>query len=75
MAKKLKRPRDTISLAKLIGDIATGQASDDDSSLRSPNRAKGGTKGGRARADGLTSGERSTIARAAAHARWKKHSS
>lgn len=26
MAKRLKRPRDPISLAKLIGDIATGLA-------------------------------------------------
>jgi hypothetical protein len=25
MAKKLKRPRDPVQLAKLIGDIATGQ--------------------------------------------------
>lgn len=26
--KRLKRPRDPIALAKLIGDIATGQARD-----------------------------------------------
>jgi hypothetical protein len=26
--KRLKRPRDPIALAKLIGDIATGQAED-----------------------------------------------
>jgi hypothetical protein len=26
--KRLKRPRDPISLAKLIGDIATGQVED-----------------------------------------------
>jgi hypothetical protein len=26
--KRLKRPRDPISLAKLVGDIATGQATD-----------------------------------------------
>jgi hypothetical protein len=28
MAKRLKRPRDPVQLAKLIGDIATGQRSD-----------------------------------------------
>ncbi len=28
MTKRLKRPRDPISLAKLIGDIATGQVED-----------------------------------------------
>lgn len=28
MAKRLKCPRDPISLAKLIGDIATGQVQD-----------------------------------------------
>lgn len=28
MAKRLKRPRDPIALAKLIGDIATGQVCD-----------------------------------------------
>jgi hypothetical protein len=28
MAKKLKRPRDSVQLAKLIGDIATGQVND-----------------------------------------------
>jgi hypothetical protein len=28
MAKRLKRPRDPLSLAKLIGDIATGQVQD-----------------------------------------------
>jgi ubiquinone biosynthesis protein UbiJ len=71
MVKSLKRPRDPISLAKMIGDIATGQVADD-STGKSPNRAKGGTKGGRARADRLTSEERSNIARAAAQARWKK---
>jgi hypothetical protein len=28
VAKRLKRPRDPLSLAKLIGDIATGQVAD-----------------------------------------------
>ena len=33
MAKRLKRPRDPVQLAKLIGDIATGKVAD-----KPPNR-------------------------------------
>jgi len=68
--KRLKRPRDPIQLAKLIGDIATGQAEDDAGGV--PARAAGGKAGGKARAKALTPKERSEIARAAASARWKK---
>jgi hypothetical protein len=68
--KRLPRPRDPIALAKLIGDIATGQVVD--ITGNAPNRAKGGKKGGRARADSLTPEQRSKIASAAARARWKK---
>jgi hypothetical protein len=39
------------------------------------NGRKGGVKGGKARAQKLTAGERSEIARRAAKARWTKHSS
>ena len=35
-----------------------------------PNRAKGGRKGGKARAESLTPEQRSEIARAGAEARW-----
>ena len=69
--KRTKRPRDPIALAKLIGDIATGVVVED-MAEQSPNRAKGGKKGGRARADSLTPEQRSKIAHAAARARWKK---
>jgi hypothetical protein len=70
-----KRPRDPIALAKLIGDIATGQTSDE---RNAKNRdavefgREGGRKGGKARAAALTQEQRSEIARIAALARWKK---
>lgn len=71
-----KRPRDPNQLAKLIVDIATGEAED----LVSPTKKKtasvrgrsGGLKGGKARAKTLAPAERSDIARVAATARWKK---
>ncbi|HXS42702.1 MAG TPA: hypothetical protein VN766_21070, partial [Stellaceae bacterium] len=68
--KRLKRPRDPLQLAKLIGDIATGQVEDRAEGV--PARAKGGKAGGKARAKVLSAKERSEIARAAASARWKK---
>jgi hypothetical protein len=71
--KRLKRPRDPLQLAKLIGDIATGQADDqkqEDPALEMAR--KGGAKGGRARAKALTPKQRAEIASIAAQARWKK---
>lgn len=70
----VKRPRDPNQLAKLIVDIATGEATDTVSAAKrqsSPKR-KGGLKGGKARAKSLTAAERADIARTAANARWKK---
>jgi len=55
--KPTKRPRDPNQLAKLMVDIATGEA---------------GTVGGPARAKALTPDQRSEIASIAAAARWKK---
>ena len=77
MAKKLKRPRDPIQLAKLIGDIATGQVDDaapDDGrdSAASALGRLGGLKGGAARSRTLTPERRAEIARAAAKSRWRK---
>ena len=53
MAKKrIKRPRDPVELAKLVGDIATGQVEDevddgkDDAAVEFAHR--GGLKGGEA---------------------------
>jgi hypothetical protein len=74
------RPRDPNQLAKLIVDIATGQASDEappavadgkDPAAVSLGR-RGGLKGGKARAASLTSEQRSDIARKAAKARYAR---
>jgi hypothetical protein len=68
-----KRPRDPIQLAKLIGDIATGQVEDSaDESPKVIRARKAGRKGGPARATALTPQKRAEIARMAATARWKK---
>lgn len=67
-----KRPRDPNQLAKLIVDIATGEAEDTVSeSKRHPSsKRKGGLKGGKARAKKLSTDKRSQIARNAARVRW-----
>src|SRR4051812_17278341 len=60
-------PRDPNQLAKLIVDIATGEAEDSVSPKKrqpSPKR-NGGLKGGKARAKALTDAERADIARLA----------
>jgi hypothetical protein len=77
MAEKLKRrPRDPLALAKLIGDIATGQTPDTELDERNPAAVAlgrlGGAKGGKARADKLTPAKRREIARKAAQKRWSR---
>ena len=69
---RAKRPRDTNQLAKLIVDVATGEA---DGSASDVNEAqqRGGRTGGKSRAKKLSPEQRSEIARTAASARWKKH--
>ncbi|MGN6264225.1 MAG: hypothetical protein ACTHM5_01065 [Ginsengibacter sp.] len=80
MAKK-KRPTDINQRAKSIVDIATGEAEDNlkEKDLiklaASAMGRKGGLKGGKARAKALTKEQRSTIAKKAAAARWKKKKS
>ena len=79
MTDKRKRPRDISQRAKLIVDIAAGEAEDEN-----PDEGKnpaavalgrlGGKKGGKARAAKLTADQRSQIARKAAAARWFKAS-
>ena len=71
---KAKRPRDPNQLAKLIVDIAIGEAEDtvSDAKRHPSKRRAGGRKGGPARAKALSPAERSDIARLAAQARWKK---
>jgi hypothetical protein len=77
MATKPKRPRDTNQLAKLIADIATGEAADESPATGKDPAAvalgrKGGLKGGAARAKKLTPEQRSAIAKNAAAKRWAK---
>lgn len=72
-----KRPRDPNQLGKLIVDIATGEAEDAPEDTGKDPAAvalgrKGGLKGGKARAAGMTPQERSEAAKRAARARWKK---
>jgi hypothetical protein len=71
-----KRPRDPIQLAKLIGDIATGQVEDSVPDHRDPAAVslgrRGGLKGGPARKAKLSAKKRSEIARKAATSRWSK---
>ncbi len=70
-----KRPRDPNQLAKLVVDIATGEAEDAVSESKRQRKRKGragGLKGGKARARNLTPQEREDIARLAARTRWKK---
>jgi len=73
--KRLPRPRDPIALAKLIGDIATGQVADavDDGKDTSASELGrlGGLKGGVARARALSPERRREIAKSAAKARHK----
>jgi hypothetical protein len=70
-----KRPRDPNQLAKLVVDIATGEA-EDAAPDEGKNPAavelgrKGGLKGGKARAAKLTPVQRKEAARSAARARW-----
>ena len=71
-SKPAKRPRDPVQLAKLIGDIATGEIVDTPESLRSKASRLGGLKGGTRRAQALTPEQRSAIAKKAAGTRWRK---
>jgi len=75
MAKHPKRPRDPNELAKLIADLATGNAADAPDTRNAAAvelGRRGGAKGGAARAARLTPEERSEAARLAAQARWRK---
>lgn len=80
MTRTPKRPRDPNQLAKLIVDLATGAATDDVVEDRESSKdpaavslgRRGGLKGGRARADGLSPEKRSEIAKKAAAKRWNR---
>ena len=65
-----KRPADVIGNAVKVMRIAIGEESEIEGSA--PKRARGGLKGGKARAKALSPEQRSEIAISAANARWKK---
>jgi hypothetical protein len=69
--KRIPRPRDPLALAKLIGDIATGQVVDAVEDEKDDKAASLGRRGGDARAANLTAEQRARIAKKAAQARWK----
>ncbi len=69
--KRPKRPRDPMKLAKLIGDMATGQVQDTPVAPVNEARREGGLKGGKARKKALSPAKRKTIAKNAARARWR----
>jgi len=70
--KRIPRPRDPIALARLIGDIATGQVIDVLEDGKDEAAASMGKRGGQARAVSLSPDRRREIAKAAAKARHKK---
>lgn len=72
MAKKPPRPRDPNQLAKLIVDIATGEAENVKPTTPNEARRKGGLKGGKVRAKNLSGRKRKQIAKKAARARWRR---
>lgn len=72
MSKTPKRPRDPNQLAKMMIDIATGEADQPEKSATEKRASKAGVIGGPARAKALTPVQRSEIASIAANARWKK---
>ncbi len=74
--KSQKRPADVISNAVQVMKIATGEIEE---SLTEDGKSQAavqlGRKGGKARAEALSSAKRKTIARKAAAARWRQSSS
>ena len=72
-----KRPRDPNQLAKLVVDIATGDAVDDAVDAGKNPAAvalgrKGGLKGGKARAAKMSANERKEAAKKASETRWAR---
>lgn len=66
--KGQKRPADAIGAAVMVARIATGEIEDNEKS----GRVNSGKAGVRARAESLSSEQRSEIARKAAGKRWKE---
>ncbi|QKC73298.1 histone H1 [Mesorhizobium loti] len=70
MSGHANRPRDPNQLAKSIVDVATGERSDHTKTSANPILSEAGKKGGRSRANKLSSERREEIAREAARRRW-----
>lgn len=74
MAGKPQRPRDANQFAKFIVDMTTGETeprTDDGKNAAAVALGRrGGLKGGKARAEKLSSEQRKNIAKKAAEARW-----
>jgi len=77
--QKRKMPRDPNQLARMVADMAWGEAEpepESDKPAKNPAAVAlgklGGAKGGKARAAKLSPEERSRIARVAAQARWAR---
>jgi hypothetical protein len=70
--KRIPRPRDPIALAKLIGDIATGEVTDKIDDGKDAAAAEMGRKGAAARSAGMTAERRAEVAKRAAAKRWGK---
>lgn len=71
-SSKPKRPRDPNQLARLITDIATGEAVEAKESKRAIAGRIGGKKGGVSRMAALTEIQRKELAKKAANKRWGK---
>jgi hypothetical protein len=74
--QKRKMPRDPNQAAKLLAEMAWGEAEPEPSTRKDPERVArgklGGAKGGAIRAAKLSPARRSEIARKAAQVRWGK---
>jgi hypothetical protein len=68
--KGQKRPADVIGTAIMVAKIATGEI--EEAAPKVSAAAELGAKGGKARAEKLSSSERSAIAKRAAASRWRK---
>lgn len=70
-----KRPADAVGAAVMVAKIATGEMKDEiitpENKGKDPAAVALGRKGGKARAEGLSSKKRKEIARRAANLRWK----
>lgn len=72
MAKQSKKPADLNRLAAAIVGEATDETPAEPEAGQVRAGRSGGLKGGKARAERLSSERRSEIARAAAQARWQR---